>query len=76
MARTIATVEARIEALKDALDSGTNRVTIDGTTTEFRSVSEINQRIRQLTAELQALNSEDVTATPFVSITLDHSGNL
>ena len=76
MARTIAIVEARIDALKDALDSGTNKVTIDGTTTEFRSVSEINQRIRQLTAELQELNSETVTSTPFVNIELDHGGDL
>lgn len=76
MARDIATVTARIDALKDALDSGTNRVTIDGVTTEFRSVSEINQRLRQLQAELQVLNSEDVTSTPFVSITLNHSGDL
>lgn len=76
MARTIAIVKARIEALKDALDSGTNSVSIDGVTTSFRSVSEINARIRQLTAELQALNSEDVTATPFVNVSLNHAGDL
>ena len=76
MARTITDVEANIEGLKEALDSGTSKVTIDGVTQEFRSVGEINQRIRQLTAELQELNNETVTSTPFVNITFNHGGNL
>ena len=40
-----------IEALKEARDSGVKRVTVDGTSTEFASMAELNSLIRQLESE-------------------------
>lgn len=42
---------AKIEAIKEARDSGVRSVTVDGTSTSFASISEMNSLIRQLETE-------------------------
>lgn len=56
---TQADLEARIEQLKAGLGSSELRITYDGKTVEYRSVSEIRQALAATQAELDAL-----TGTP------------
>ena len=51
----------KIAALKDLRDSGLRKVTIDGDTTESRTVADINSLIRTLAEE------QGNTRSPYVS---------
>ena len=71
MARSTIVVEAAIERLQNALDSGVLSVSNDGTTTTFQSADAIRKRIQELRSELAELNDETPTAKPrFISVGL------
>lgn len=71
MARTVLVVEAAIERLQNALDSGVLSVSNDGTTTTFQSADQMRRRLIELQSELAELNDEAPTAKPrFISVGL------
>lgn len=75
MARTNTQIETEIEELEKLLSSGAESLTIDGTTTRYRSVSDINDRIAQLKQELQSRNGEPQT-TIYRNVSLANGGAL
>ena len=75
MARTNAQIETEIEELEKLLSSGATSISGDGWTTNYRSSSEINDRIAQLKQELQSRNGETET-TIYRNVSLSNGGAL